>query len=279
VTNLTTSLEQALEISPGWRRSHRMRLRHRIQRRLERGQTERSDLLLASSHAILDWSRQLWDIGDVPSAVLPNGVDVGRVRAAAGGPPPDGFPAGEGPVVAFSGRLESRKGVQVLIPAMRRVWEELPAARLVLMGRDGDWHGSPMSAHLVELAGPDAERMCILGLQPPERLYPALRAADVVALPSLWENFALAAVETLVLGKPLVATTGSGYEDFITDGESGLLVAPGDPDALADALLRVLRDAELRERLAAGAVNRGEDLSAEAMARRFAGHLASVGRR
>ncbi len=146
-TNLTTSLEQALHISPGWRRSRRMRARHAMQRRLERAQTERSDLLIASSHAILDWTRELWDIDDIPSVVLPNGVDVARVRSSAEGPLPDGFPE-DGPVVAFSGRLEGRKGVQVLVPAMHEVWQRFPSARLVLMGRDGDWEGGRMSDHL-----------------------------------------------------------------------------------------------------------------------------------
>ena len=58
VTNLTTAIVQALAISPGWRRSRRTRARHELQARLERAQTQRSDLLIASSHAILDWTRR-----------------------------------------------------------------------------------------------------------------------------------------------------------------------------------------------------------------------------
>ena len=278
-TNLTTSIVQAVAVAHGWQRSRRMRARHGLQERLERAQTARSDLLIASSHAILDWTRRLWDVDGVPSVVIPNGVDVVRVRAlAAAGPPPDGFPEG-GPVVAFSGRLEGRKGVQVLVPAMHEVWRRLPSAQLVMMGRDGDWEGGRMSDHLRALAGPHADRLHLLGVQPPDRLFAGLRAADVVALPSIWENFALAAVETLVLGRPLIATSGSGYDDFVHHEDNGLLVPPDDEAALSAALVRLLEDGALRQRLGAAAAASGEGLDSAAVSARFADALGTMGRR
>ena len=276
VTNLTTAIAQALVISPGWRRSRRTRARHQLQTRLERAQAQRSDLLIASSHAILDWTRRMWDIDGIPSLVIPNGVDVRRVQEMAAGPLPYGYPEG-GPVVAFSGRLEGRKGVHVLVPAMHEVWRRYPSAQLVLMGRDGDWEGGRMSDHLRALAGPFADRLHLLGVQPPERLYPGLRAADVVALPSMWENFALAAVETLVLGRPLIATSGSGYDDFVEDGRNGLLVPPGDASPLSAAIVRLLEDDELRERLGATAAETAsEGLDAASVSRRFADALGTL---
>ena len=274
-TNLTTSIEQAVAISHGWQRGRRMRTRHAMQSRLERAQAERSDLLIASSRAILDWTRRLWDVDDIPNVVLPNGVDVARTRELSLGTLPEGFPVGR-PVVAFSGRLEGRKGVQVLVPAMREVWRRHPDAQLVLMGRDGDWEGGRMSDHLRVLAGSHGDRMHVLGLQPPARLFAALRAADVVALPSIWENFALAAVETLALGRPLIATRGSGYDDFVTSGANGLLVAPDDETALADAIVRLLDDDGLRARLAAAAAVTGETLDSAVVATRFADALGTL---
>ena len=276
-THLTTSIVQAIRISPGWSRSRRQRARHAMQHRLERAQTERSDLLIASSRAILDWTRELWDIDDIPSIVLPNGVDVARVRGAAEGPLPDGFPQ-DGPIVAFCGRLEGRKGVQVLVPAMHEAWRRFPSARLVLMGRDGDWEGGRMSDHLRALAGPYADRLHMLGVQPSARLHAGLRAADVVALPSLWENFALAAVETLVLGKPLIATRGSGYDDFIEDERNGLLVPPEDEESLAAAITRLLEDDALRGRLGTAAAATGDGLDSGLVAGRFADALGTLAR-
>jgi glycogen(starch) synthase len=198
------------------------------------------------------------------------------VRRAAQGPLPDGFPRDGAPVVVFSGRLEIRKGVHHLVPAMHHVWDSLPDAHLVLMGRDGDWRGGRMSDHLRELAGDRAGRLHVLGLQPLDRVYAGLRAADVVALPSLWENFALAAVEALCVGRPIVATTGSGYHDFIADGVEGVLVPPGRVEPLADALLRLLGDEELRSRMAIAAAARGDELDADRVAARYAEFLAEV---
>ena len=108
-------------------------------------------------------------------------------------------------------------------------------------------------------AGPFESRLHILGNHPPEALWPALLAADVVVMPSLWENFSLGALEVLALGRPLVATSGSGYDDFITSGENGMLVPPREPGPLADALGGLLSDAALRERLSRGATERIED--------------------
>ena len=267
VTLLTTSVDQVLVIASDWRRSRRMRARHAIQRRLEQNQAERSDAIVASSRAILAWTREMWDIEGIPSVTLPNMVDVQRLRGLAEGTAPPGFPTG-GPVVAFSGRLEIRKGVHILVEAMREVWDLMPGAHLVLLGRDGDWGRGKMSERLRELAGPHASRLTILGHQPPEHLLPALASADVVALPSLWENFALAALEAKALGCAMIATSGSGYGDFITSEEDGLLVPPGESAPLAAALVRLLSDGSARRRLASRAAENAEAYDVSVVTRR-----------
>jgi len=246
VTLLSTSLPQMRAIMPGWERSRRWRARHALlQGPLERRQTERSTAIIASSQAILDWARSLWRIDGPPTVVLPNAVDVERTRRlAAEGTLPAGYP-GDGPVVAFSGRLESRKGVHVLVAAMARVWAERPEAQVVLLGEDRLWEGKAMSAQLRDAAGPFADRLHVLGRQPPEHLFPALAAADVVVLPSLWENFALAGLEIMALGKPLIVSAAGGFPEMVTDGHDGLLFPPGDAPALAERIERLLADPEL----------------------------------
>ena len=261
-TELTTSLDQILELVPDWQRTRRMRVRHSLQRRLERSQAERSDAIMASSRAIGRWASELWNIGDTPGVVLGNMVDIDRIRSMADGELPDGFPADD-PVVAFTGRLELRKGVHLLVDAMNDVWARHPDAQLVMLGRDGDWDGGRMSDELRRRAGSSAARLHILGNQPPERLYPALAAADVVAMPSLWENFALGSLEVLALGRPLVATSGSGYDDYMVSGANGVLVPPRDVPALAEAIDELLGDPSLRERLSRGAAERVEEMRIE----------------
>ena len=72
-------------------------------------------------------------------------------------------------------------------------------------------------------------------------------------LSSTWENFPHAVVEALAVGTPVIATDGGGVTEVVRDGENGLLVAPGDPEALAARSSGSSADDELRERLRAGA--------------------------
>jgi len=223
-----------------------------LQRALERAQARRSDGLLAPTRSILSWSRQLWGLGGIPAEVVPNMIDLDRVRALRTAEPPPDLPIG-GQVVAFVGRLETRKGVHVLVEAMREVWTRIPDAQLVLVGGDNPWRGGRMSDHLTELAGPFAPRMHVLGPRSPEQLLPTVARADVVALPSLWENFATAALEAMALGRPMIVTSGTGFDEFITAERQALMVPRADAGALGAALVRLLEDPMLRAELAAGA--------------------------
>ena len=276
VTNLTTSLEQISRIDPSWRPLP-VRMRDARQQRRERVQAEHSDALVAVSSSILRWARELWDIERLPSFVVPNTIDVERVRRlAAEGLLPPGYPGSDGPVVAFSGRLEARKGVHVLAAAMNEVWRVHPGARLVVAGEDCAFRQMPMSQHLRTIAGANADRVHLLGAQPPEQLFTILAAADVVAVPSLWEAFGLAALEAMALGCAVVGTSGGGYEEFMTRGENALLVPPNDPEALGAALLRLTDDAALRSRIGRQAAATAGSYAPEPVVRRLVDVLAGV---
>lgn len=255
ITHLVTSSAQLLAVRPGltWRERHGIRTR--IALRMEREQAERSTALMAPGSAVLDWARELWPgIAGIPARVVPLSIDFDAVREAAAGDLPDGFPtAGDGPVVALASRLDGHKGAQHLVAAMESVWRSHPDARLVFVGRDAPWKRGMMSDHLREVAGPNADRLHILGYQPPEQYFAAVKAADVIAIPSLWESFCLAALEAMALGRPVVGTRDNGFSEFIRDGENGLLVGRGDVRELAAALDRLLGDDALRARISAAA--------------------------
>jgi glycosyltransferase involved in cell wall biosynthesis len=272
VTNLTTSMQQMVLTSPGWRRRAAERAGNLIQARLERRQAEQSDAIVACSSASLDWARDLWRLDGLPSVVLPNFIDVERARALAHGPLPDGFPP-DGPIVLFFGRLDIIKGAHVLGDAMRLVWNEHPAARLVMLG--ADWQGG-MRERLRRMAGPHADRLHLLGNQRPDRVFPAVAVADVVALPSLWEAFGLAALEAMALGRPCVLTRRTGFEDFFHHDEHGLLVPPGDAPALARAIARMLRDAAMRRRFGAAAAATASEYSTKAVTPRYVAYFRQV---
>jgi glycosyltransferase involved in cell wall biosynthesis len=276
VTNLATSLAKVHEAGRG--SSRRVELRTAVQRALERGQAERSQAIVAPSQAILDWSRGSWDIERIPSRILPNVVDVAATRALARGEPPDWMARAAGePTVVFFGRLEPVKGVDVLVQAMRELWHHERRVRLVLIGRDTNWGGGEsMSARLARGAGPHRDRLTFAGNRPPESLFPAVAAADVVVLPSRWESFSLAAVESMALGRATVVSRVGGLTEFVEDGRNGLVVPPGDAAALARALARLLDDPGLRERLGAQASATAEQFDVTPVTRRHASYFEEV---
>ena len=98
-----------------------------------------------------------------------------------------------------------------------------------------------------------AGRARFLGALPRDKVLELFRAADASLLSSTWENFPHTVVESLAVGTPVIATRVGGVPEVVTDGENGLLVPAGDPDALAAAIDRFYGERGLRERLAAAA--------------------------
>jgi glycosyltransferase involved in cell wall biosynthesis len=161
-------------------------------------------------------------------------------------------------------RLCDVKGQRELLQALAR----LPDARLVLAGRDLERGG----AFQDELER-ESERLGIrerveFGFQ--EDVPALLDTLDVVALPSWTEGLPLVLLEAMARGRPVVATRVGGTPEVVTDGETGLLVPPRDPEALAAALRRVLDDPDLARRLGdAGRAQVAERFSAAEQERRM----------
>ncbi len=146
-----------------------------------------------------------------------------------------------GPLVLFVGRMMAYKGVDHLLRAMRDV-----RARLVVVG-DG-----PDLPRVRALAGELGlgERVTFTGRVEPTEVVHWIAAADVGVLPSVQEAYGLSMVEMMAHGRPVVCTElGTGTTEINRDGETGLVVPPADPPALAAALNRLLGDEALRRRL------------------------------
>jgi glycosyltransferase involved in cell wall biosynthesis len=143
-------------------------------------------------------------------------------------------------LVVTVARLAPQKSVDVLLRALAR----LPDAVVLAVVGDG-----PLRRELVDLAGSlgVSERVRWLGWRTDAPDYVA--AADVFALSSIWEAVALVVQEAVLLGTPVVSTAVGGIPELIADGESGLLVPPNDPGALAAALEDVLKSPDLRRDL------------------------------
>jgi glycosyltransferase involved in cell wall biosynthesis len=140
------------------------------------------------------------------------------------------------------------KGLLPLVEAVAKVRTERPEAHLVVVGRLRA--ESPVAAAIDRLGIGDA--VTFESGVTDERMIELYAQANVAVVPSLYEGFSLPAVESLACGLPLVATTGGALPEVVGhDGETGLLVPPGDSGALAQAIGRVLDDPELAARLAA----------------------------
>ena len=134
------------------------------------------------------------------------------------------------------GRLVEQKNHELAIRAIAQV----PDTTLWIVG-DG-----PLRSKLEHLATDLGAPVVFTGVRQDARAL--MGAADAVVMPSRWEGLPLTALEALASGTPLVATSVRGLRELVTDGENALLV-PEEPDALADALRRVLDDRELAARL------------------------------
>lgn len=140
--------------------------------------------------------------------------------------------------VVLVGRISPRKGSDVAVKAIRLLRDRGHDARLTLVGDvfpGYEWFRDEVSA----LAGTDGV-VEFTGFQ--ESVWGALAAADIAVVPSLAEPFGNVAVEAMLAGRPVVASATQGLTEVLSDGETGVLVAPGDPVALADGLRRVLDD-------------------------------------
>ena len=199
-----------------------------------------------------DIAQELIDRFHWPSAkveVVPNAVDLDRFEVAAAPALREELGASAAhPLVMTLGRLDEQKGYPVLFEAATR----LPDAVFALAGE------GPERAALEALAASlgISERVRFLGHR---RDIPQLLAAcDVFALPSLYEGTSLAVLEAMAARRAIVSSAIGGTDELIEDGESGVLVPPGDAVALADALARLLADPGLRNSLASRARERVE---------------------
>jgi glycosyltransferase involved in cell wall biosynthesis len=180
------------------------------------------------------------ELGVEPAGIFPAFMDLEPFA----GPPP---PLPERPRALFVGVLERYKNVDGLADAWRLAAPRVPEATLHVVGR-GTLAG--VAERLVaELPG----RTRWTPALPSEEVAGALDEAWALVLPSRSEGLGRVVIEAFCRGRPVIGTSVGGIRDLVVDGANGLLVPAGDTAALADALVRLLSDRELAERLGHGA--------------------------
>ncbi len=176
--------------------------------------------------------------------IVPNGIDTDHFT-------PDVAPIGEFNDnrinILFVGRMEKRKGLNYLIDAYKRIKQEVPNSRLIAVGP------GVRLRHKYEkmVARNGLKDVTFIGYSSFRDLPRYYKTADVVCTPATgWESFGIVLLEAMAVGKPLVASDIEGYASVATSGVEGLLVPPKNPVKLAEALLAIITDKALQQKMA-----------------------------
>ena len=226
----------------------------------------RADIIISPSKHYIDESRFLGEYRD-KIVVIPNGINVedfniplskeecrGRL----------GLPV-DGEIILFLGTLGPHKGPDILVKAMPRIIKDVPDAELVFAGEGMMRDELEMLSKKicveknVRFAGFVEESM--------KPLY--YKAADIFALPSTMstESFGIVNLEAMASGLPIVASRIGGVPDLVKDGENGFLVPPKDSEALAEAIIYLLENEDVREKMGQNGRDKVKDYSWDRIAK------------
>jgi glycosyltransferase involved in cell wall biosynthesis len=168
------------------------------------------------------------------------------------------------PLIGVVAILRPQKALSVLLEAHARLLESVPDAHVVIAG---DGESRPELEGLSRQLG-TAERVHFLGLR--HDIDAILRSIDVAAISSDYEGTPLVAFECMANRTPLVATAVGGLPDIIRDGETGILIPPRDPEALAHALSALLGDPDRRRQMGEASAGQLHEFTIDSIANRFA---------
>jgi glycosyltransferase involved in cell wall biosynthesis len=229
-------------------------------RYVERALTRRTGRVIAITHALRRFCVERVGLPADKVEVVHYGLD--EPPAPWGENPNLALPDDARVLVAVC-RLTRQKGIDVAVRALPRVLERHPRALLLVLGEGPEW--GELEKLATELGVHDAVAL-------PGRVGDVgalLRRGELLVHPVRWEGFGLALLEGMLAGLPVVASEVSSIPEIVVPGETGLLVPPDDPAALASALTRVLDDGGLSARLGAGGRVRAlAEFSVEKMALR-----------
>lgn len=247
----------------------------RLIEKLEEFCVQYADGLTSPSRNLAATVSRDYKISDKKIEVIPYPLDAGLFDASlsvsADGPPK----------ILYVGRLEMRKGVHIFIDAMEEVIKEFPTAQAVFIGQDTTTapDGSSFKRYLVnkiEATG-HKDNFCFIGHLRREEIVRYYRSSALGVVPSLYDNFPHVCLEAMGCGLPIVASHIGGIGEIIDDRVNGILVPPGDPNSLADGMIELLKNHELRESISKKAAAKIlKDFDAKETALRVINHYQQV---
>ena len=195
----------------------------------------------------------------IATPLLPLHIDHQVIRSQFGVPL-------DATVLVTVANLFSRKGYEVMLRALPAVIAAVPTVHYLVVGEGT----SDYADHLATLASTlkIEDRVHFAGFQ--EAVHSILRTCDLYVHPALLEGFGIAVVEAMAMGKAVVATTTGGLPEVVVDGETGLLVPPGDDRRLSAAIVSLLRDRMRRDQMGKqGQVRAKEEFTLEASVKKM----------
>lgn len=195
--------------------------------------------------------RAVWS--GIPALPTVDAQLAGRARARLGGT--------GGPYVLAVGTVEPRKDLPGLVAAFDRLATEMPDLSLVLAGGDG-WGTAELDRAVSRISSAAVRgRVVRTGWVDDGELAGLVAGADVLAYPSRYEGFGFPPLQAMAVGTPVVATAVGSLPEML--GDAALLVPPGEPDALADALAQALGSPDVADRLRRDGIRRAAALTWE----------------
>jgi glycosyltransferase involved in cell wall biosynthesis/GT2 family glycosyltransferase len=165
-------------------------------------------------------------------------------------------------IVLFVGRLEKRKGIETLFRAIPEVLEEVPDAQFYIVGKDTDLApsgGSYKNYLLKNLDKKCHSNVKFIGYIEDRKLKNYYKDCNLFVAPSLYESFGLIFLEAMGWGKPVIGCDIGGIPEIVKDGMNGILIKPDDEKSLAEAIIRLLTDRDLRSKMGASGRRKVED--------------------
>ncbi|MDE0884170.1 MAG: glycosyltransferase family 4 protein [Myxococcota bacterium] len=238
------------------------RKRYGIDSELREGLNRSAGAIAISTHA----HQMMSDLG-VDSEVIKditNGVDLDRFRKPVDFSFREELELDSSALIVLSvGRNHPQKAYPAGIRAFAKIAERVDNAYYVIVGKDASDH-SALAASLGL-----GDRVLFPGPLQGEKMVGAYQQSTIFFSPSIWEMMPLVVLESMAAGLPSVVTNISGSQDLVLEGETGFIVEPGDEEAMADALIGLLEEAEIREKFRQAVLLRAEDFSWDRISRRY----------
>ncbi len=219
----------------------------------------RADALTSVSHSALAATARAWGADLSRAVVVPNPIaalpSVGEPRDPA--------------TVFFSGRLERRKGIDVLAQAIPQILQAVPEAQFRIFGKDKLWdetqpdspNGSVVMQQILQARGVCGDKVKFMGAVPRDVLLSYLRRATVALVPSRYENQPFAVLEALACGTPLIVSDIPAHLEIVRNEAEGLTFAGENANELAQKTIALLNDASHRHALSESERKRSADFS------------------